>query len=91
MELIPLGLNDKDPVIRVMHSYPVGRSLGYLTECRFGRGGMILSSLDLNQKWPEAQHLLAQICGHAAGKSFDPEIELTRESLDIIANLTALP
>jgi hypothetical protein len=91
LELIPLGLNGGDPVIRAMHSYQVGRSLGYLTECRVGRGGMILSSLDLNPKWPEARHLLAQICGYAAGKSFKPEIELAQESLDTLAALMELP
>ena len=91
LELIPLGLNAQDPIIRAMHSYPIGRSLGYLTECAVGQGGMVLCALDLNQAWPEARHLLACLCGYLCGDAFAPPMELDEPSLQRIMQFTALP
>ncbi len=91
MDLIPLGLNGQDPVIRVMHSYPIGRSLGYLAECAVGEGGMVLCSLDLNQEWPEARSLLAGLCEYLGGDGFRPAIRLDHEHLDRIIDLTSMP
>jgi len=91
LELIPLGLNAQDPIIRAMHSYPIGRSLGYLTECAVGQGGMVLCALDLNQAWPEARHLLACLCGYLCGDAFAPPMELDEPSLQRIIEFTGLP
>ena len=91
MELIPLGLNGADPVIRVMHSYPIGRSLGYLAECTVGAGGMILCSLDLNQSWPEARYLLAQVCRYLKGDDFAPAQVLDDAHLARIMQFTGMP
>ena len=91
LELESLGLNGADPVIRVMHSYPVGRSLGYLTEASLGRGGLILSSLNLNTSWIEARYLLAQICSYAVGGDFAPAIALDEDALAAIVSGTSLP
>ena len=90
MELIPLGLNSADPTIRVMHSYPIGRSLGYLTECSVGDGGMVLCALDLNQSWPEARYLLSQISGYLCGNDFQPAQGLDDHGLSRIIEFTNL-
>ena len=66
IELEPLFLNDADPIIRVMHSYPVGRSLGYLVERRLGHGGVLLCALDLNPEYPAGRLLLTRLCEYAA-------------------------
>lgn len=68
LDLEPLGLADVEPVIRVIHRYPVLRPLGYLVERRVGAGGLLLSSLEFNPAWIEARWLLANLCrGFAAG------------------------
>ncbi len=91
MELIPLGLNEQDPLIRVMHSYPIGRSLGYLAECAVGEGGMVLCSLDLNQEWPEARCLLASVLTYLSGDGFRPAVRLDDEHLRRIIDFTSMP
>ena len=68
---------DGDPVIRVIHRYPVLHPLGYRVERRCGQGGLIVSALDLRPELVEARHLLAQLCRHAASPAFHPEQELS--------------
>ena len=70
-----------DPIIRVMHSFPAGRSLGYLVEASLGAGGLIVCALGLNHQWPEARYLLARVCEYAAGDAFWPEMTLTEEAV----------
>ena len=81
LDLEPLGLAGTDPVIRVMHSYPVGRPLGYLTEHRVGKGRLIVCALTLDQTWPEGQHLLARLCRYAAGDDLAPAPALSAAAL----------
>ena len=88
--LEPLGLNGADPVIRVMHSYPVSRSLGYLADAAYGKGRLILCALDLNQEWPEARCLLNRLIAYAAGDSFGPGVTISEEGMLAIMQGTAL-
>jgi len=90
MPLEPLGLNGADPVIRVMHSYPVGRSLGYLVDAAYGKGRLIICSLDLNQAWPEARYLLNRLIAYAGSDSFRPGVTLSDEAIQAIMQGTAL-
>jgi len=90
MPLEPLGLNGADPVIRVMHSYPVGRSLGYLVDAAYGKGRLIICSLDLNQAWPEARYLLNRLIAYAGSDSFGPSVTLSDEAIQAIMQGTAL-
>jgi len=90
LELESLGLSDADPVIRAMHSYPVGRSLGYLVERRFGKGGIIVTALDLDQSLPEARYLLGALCAHAGGDAFAPGRELGDPALAAIRSGTMI-
>lgn len=91
MPLEPLGLNAADPVIRVMHSYPVGRSLGYLVDAAYGQGRLIICALDLNQEWPEARALLNRVIAYAAGNSFRPGVALSEEAMQTIMQATQIP
>ena len=91
LDLEPLGLTGGDPIVRAVHSYPIGRSLGYLAEGSFGDGGLILCALDLNQAWPEARYLLASMCRYAASDAFAPSLALSDAHIAAIAEATALP
>jgi hypothetical protein len=90
LELEPLGLAGADPVIRVMHSFPVARPLGYLAEARVGEGGLVLTALDLDQGLPEARFLLDRIRACAGGPAFDPPLGLDDGALAAIARATAV-
>jgi beta-galactosidase len=91
IELEPLGLNQQDPVFRVMHSFPVGRSLGYLLEVRFGKGRLVLSAMDLNQTWPEARYFLAEIVKYLTREPAEPCAEVDSEIMRNLVRLTSLP
>lgn len=69
LDLEPLGLAEGEPVIRVIHRYPVLHPLAYLVERRVGAGGLILCALDLNPAWVEARWLLSEVCRAAATKN----------------------
>jgi hypothetical protein len=90
IELEPLGLNAGDPIIRVIHSYPVGRSLAYLVERVVGQGGFILCSLGLDPALPEARALLAGLCHYAAGERFAPGLEADEACLAAIVEGSSL-
>ena len=90
LDLAPLGLNDADPVLRVIHRYPVCRPLGYLLERRCGKGSLILCALDLDPSLPEARYLLAQICEYAGSEAFGPAEDLSEETLKRLKQATAL-
>jgi len=91
LDLEPFGLDNDDPVIRVIHRYPVCRPLGYITERRFGKGGIVFVALNLDQSLPEARYLLRQIWNYASGEEFKPETEITAGQVQKIAAMTALP
>jgi len=90
MPLEPLGLNGADPVIRVMHSFPVGRSLGYLVDAAYGQGRLIICALELNQAWPEARALLNRLIAYAGGDSFGPGVTLSNEEMRAIMQGTLI-
>ena len=90
LDLQPLHLADADPVIRVMHSYAVGRPLGYLVERAIGEGRLIVCSLELDQQWPEARYMLSQLCAYAIGEDLPPAEELSSEALAALVVGTAL-
>jgi len=75
LALEPLGMNDEDPIIRVIHRYPVLHPLGYLVERACGAGRLIVCALDLQPSWPEARYLLGCLCrgaGRAPARPLDP-------------------
>lgn len=91
LDLEPLGLTGGDPVIRVLHSYPVGRPLGYLLEGRWGQGSIIICALGLDQSRLEARYLLVRICAYGVGQDRRPNLELTEEAMAALIRETGLP
>ncbi|MFH1007761.1 MAG: sugar-binding domain-containing protein [Candidatus Latescibacterota bacterium] len=91
LDLEPLGLGGAEPVIRVIHSYPVCRSLAHLVAYSLGGGALIISALNLDPSWPEARHLLAQIGTYAAGDRCRSERAISDAAVERIMAGTALP
>jgi len=89
LDLGPLGLTDGEPVIRVIHRYPVCRPLGYLYEVAVGAGRLILCGLQLSPTWPEARYLLAQLCAYASHPTA-PAPAITDAALARLQSATAL-
>ncbi|MBI2195191.1 MAG: hypothetical protein HYU36_24695 [Planctomycetes bacterium] len=90
LDLSPLGLHPGEPVIRVIHRYPVFRPLAYLVERRWGGGGLILCALDLRPGIPEARFLLERMVRYASSDSFNPGEALSAESLECLIEATSL-
>jgi beta-galactosidase len=59
LDIEPLKLTRFDPIIRAVHTYMVGRSLGYLIEVLVGKGRLLICALDLDQRRCEARYLLS--------------------------------
>lgn len=91
LDLEPLGLTDGEPVIRVMHSFPVGRPLGYLVDGALGHGALIVCALKLDQTWPEARFLLVQMCQYAVGDALQPSLTLTADAVARLVAGVSLP
>jgi hypothetical protein len=92
LDLAPLGLDQGEPVIRCIHRYPVCHPLAYLTEARWGRGGLILSALEFKPAAPEQAYLLGQLCRYAAGEeALTTALPLREESMNTLLRLGLLP
>jgi hypothetical protein len=90
IDLEPLGWVG-EPIIRAIHRYPVCRSLAYLTEAAWGRGGLILCALDLKPDYPEGRYLLQQICRYALGGTGRPAGPLSATTLERLLAAGTLP
>jgi len=90
LDIAPLGLTEVEPVIRVLHRYPIFRPLAYLIEGRYGSGGLIISALDLQPTYAEARYLLGQLGSYATGINFAPPRELSDETISRLVSYTAL-
>lgn len=86
IDLEPLGLTGKDPIIRVIHKYPSARPIGYIMEFAYGKGGVIICSLDLDYKWPEARYLLNNIIEYAKSSDFKPELVVDDDVMSLISD-----
>jgi beta-galactosidase len=73
MDIGSLKLQSIEPIIRVVHKYPVGRSLSYLFEVKIGKGGMLVSSLNLDPSLPEARYLFKNMCLYLKKPEFNPK------------------
>lgn len=91
IDLAPLDLVRFEPIIRVIHRYPVFHPLAYLIEGRCGEGGLIISALDFRRHLPEARYLLGKVVEYAASPAFQPAGELSATTLDRLLEFTALP
>ncbi|MDD4679487.1 MAG: glycoside hydrolase family 2 TIM barrel-domain containing protein [Clostridia bacterium] len=85
-----LGLNDVDPVIRMMHSSMVARPLASLVERSIGKGRIIMLALDMNKAHPEAYYLLRQICLYTISDNKPDCAQMSQETLDMILAACAM-
>lgn len=90
LDLEPLGLNDREPIIRPVHSYPVGRSLGYVVEGGVGSGHLVVCALDLDPSWPEGRYLLKAIRDYLAEGPRAAPKPFSSEAIEALAAGTAL-
>ena len=90
IDLEAFGLTDGEPVVRVIHRYPVCRPLGYLHEVAVGRGRLILCALTLSPNRSEARYLLAQLCAYASNPTPAPAPPATAATLARLKTGTAL-
>ncbi len=81
LDLEPLGLHDEDPIVRVIHRYPVLHPLGYLLERSVGAGRLVLTAFDLDPKWPEARYLLGAMCSYLKGSNLTPAREASETTI----------
>jgi len=91
IDLAPFELNQGDPVIRVIHRYPVCHPLGYLVVGRYGKGTLIISALDLDQSYAEARYLLRQICEYACSAKTANEQQLSEGTMQRIIQASSIP
>jgi len=90
IELDPFGKLKEEPVIRQIGTYQVCQKLAYLVEFALGKGGIIISSLNLDPKLPEARYLLSQILKYAAGSDFHPKNALSAKAIGYLISETNL-
>ena len=89
-DMAALGAGSGEPVIRAISTAYVFRPLAYLAEFALGKGGLIISALDLDQKLPEARYLLSRILRYAAGDAFAPRLKLSAGGLRNVRHAAAL-
>lgn len=81
LDLEGLALADADPIIRSVHSYQIGRPLGYLLERRVGKGVVIVSALKFSADFPESAYLLREIATYARSGDFSRAPLMTEDAL----------
>jgi len=90
IDLLPFGGCCTEPVIRALSTYFVCHPLAYLLEFKVGKGGLIISALDLNRRWPEARYLLASMLRYMTGRKFRPKDTLSQPALQHILDAGTL-
>ena len=90
ISLDPLGSLNQEPVIRAFSSYFVCHPLAYLIELNLGKGGLIVSALNLDQSFPEARHLLSSILHYAVSDRFKPKDDISEQALHHLSAETRL-
>lgn len=90
VELDPFGDLKEEPVIRQIGTYQVCQKLAYLVEFSIGKGGIVISALNLDPKLPEADYLLSQILKYAASDEFKPKDKLSGSGIEFLVSETNL-
>lgn len=76
------------PIVRVIDDWVTARPLGLITECKVGKGKLILSGIDLlteQDKRPEAKQLLYSLKQYMSGAAFNPATPITFEKLQSLS------
>jgi hypothetical protein len=90
LDLAALGAPSAQPVIRAVSAPYDFHPLAWLAEFRLGRGGLIVSALDLDQRCAEARYLLACILRYAASDRFAPRQRLPQSGVDALLHAAAV-
>jgi hypothetical protein len=88
IDLRPLGGWDVDPIIRALSTYFVFHPLAYLVEFELGGGGVLICSLDLDQRWPESRILVDSIAKYLTGKEIRTTNRMSKKTLERLLALT---
>jgi hypothetical protein len=75
------------PIVRIIDDWFTNRPLGLIFEVKVGKGGLIVTGIDLltdQEKRPEARQLFYSLARYAASDKFRPSIE---SSIDTILRL----
>lgn len=80
--------NEKvEPIIRSISTYFIARPLCYLVEFSYGKGILIITSLNLDSKLPEARYLFVSILNYMLGdKCFSKNI-LSKKDKDFLLQI----
>ena len=89
LDLEPLEMKE-EPIIRAISTYYISHPLAYLGEFSLGRGGLIISALNLDQKLPEAQYLLLEILKYTLSPNFKPKEEICQGALDFLLSVSQI-
>lgn len=81
----------EEPVIRAISTYQICHPLAYIIEFTLGKGGLIISSLNLDPKLPEARYLLSSILRYAAGHKFVSRDILSSRAIDFLVTESQIP
>lgn len=75
--------NGMKPLFDVMDSYARLRTLAFMTECCYGDGKILISSMGLldKTKHPEVRTLLGSVFGYMLSEDFCPEITASEDML----------
>jgi beta-galactosidase len=73
-----------EPVIRSFSTCFIWYQLSYLMEFALGKGGLIITSLNLDQKLPEARHLFSRILTYAGGSEFAPKTVMPEQGVRVL-------
>lgn len=88
IDLIPLKC--KKPIIRSISTYYISRPLGYLLEFSCQKGVLVITSLNLDTKLPEANYLLLQILDYLLSSRIKPLEEISEEAINFIIDVSKL-
>ncbi|HUP11818.1 MAG TPA: hypothetical protein VM187_06390, partial [Niastella sp.] len=72
------------PIVRVIDDWVTARPLGLITECKAGKGKLLLTGIDLltdQDKRPEAKQLLYSLKQYMNGAAFNPATAIPFEKL----------
>jgi hypothetical protein len=79
------------PIVQVIDDWNTNRRLGLVWECRVGNGKLLVCSADLVkdlEKRPAARQLRESLLSYMAGKSFEPKVQVGKEELARLLDLS---
>ena len=82
---------DLRPIVQPIDDWNTNRKLGLVWECRVGSGKLLVCSADLDKdlaRRPAARQLRESLLSYMAGKSFNPQVAVSKEALAQLLDLT---